>query len=157
TFQIEDPSFYTNLTMSLLRDDGAVVYLNGAEVWRNNMPANGPILPDTPASSSVDGAEESGWWTNQMSAASLVAGTNLLAVEIHQFNPSAPYDRSFVFQLLGDAPAPPVTLGVLANDSRLELHWPIWAGGLHIESALTLAPPINWRPMSVTPALSNQT
>jgi len=155
-FQIVDPSFYTNLTMRLLRDDGAVVYLNGAEIWRNNMPANGPILLDTPASSSVDGAEESRWWTNRISPASLVSGTNMLGVEIHQFNLSIPSDLSFDFQLLGDAPAPPVTLGVLAHDAELEMRWPIWAGGLHIESASSLAPPIAWQAVTVTPALSNQ-
>jgi len=156
-FQIVDPSFYTNLTMRLLRDDGAVIYLNGAEVWRNNMPANGPILPDTPASSSVDGTEESRWWTNRISPASLVSGTNLLAVEIHQFNLSVLSDLSFDFQLLGDAPAPPVTLGVLAQDTQLDLHWPIWAGGLHIEAAPSLDPPIHWQPVGIMPALSNQT
>src|SRR4030095_5323755 len=33
---------FTNLILSLLRDDGAVVYLNGTEVFRSNLP-NGPI------------------------------------------------------------------------------------------------------------------
>ncbi len=27
-----------SLDLSVLRDDGVVVYLNGTEIWRNNMP-----------------------------------------------------------------------------------------------------------------------
>jgi len=158
TFTVADPGIYTNLTLRLLRDDGAVIYLNGAEVWRNNMPSSGSILPDTPASSPVDGPDESRWWTNRFNPDSLISGTNLLAVEIHQFNLNTPgSDISFDFQLLGDAPAPPVTLNALAHDGQLELRWPIWAGGLHIEFAPNLNSPINWQPLGITPALTNQT
>ena len=45
------------LELALLRDDCAVVYVNGTEVWRDNMPA-GSINDLTLASSFVDGAAE---------------------------------------------------------------------------------------------------
>ncbi|MGH9658630.1 MAG: hypothetical protein ACRD96_08800, partial [Bryobacteraceae bacterium] len=38
TFGVGDPGLYQSLTLNLLRDDGAVVYLNGTEVFRSNMP-----------------------------------------------------------------------------------------------------------------------
>jgi len=41
TFSVANPSSYQSLTLSLRRDDGAVVYLNGAEVFRSNVPAGG--------------------------------------------------------------------------------------------------------------------
>ena len=37
-FAIVDPSVYQDIILKLLKDDGAVVYLNGTEVLRSNMP-----------------------------------------------------------------------------------------------------------------------
>ena len=64
------------------RDDGIVVYLNGNEVYRNNMPS-GAITSTTLASSSAANDGNTVIQTN-ISATSLVSGTNVLAVEIHQ-------------------------------------------------------------------------
>jgi hypothetical protein len=41
-FTVDDPGLITNLSVRLLRDDGGIVYLNGVEVFRSNMP-NGPV------------------------------------------------------------------------------------------------------------------
>src|SRR5438046_225330 len=38
-FTVATPALFTGLTLTLQRDDGAVVYLNGTEVFRSNMPA----------------------------------------------------------------------------------------------------------------------
>src|SRR5262249_29214824 len=62
-FTVANPSAYTGgLTLNLLRDDGAVVYLNGTEVWRSNMPS-GAIGYRTLAATTVAGADESAWYT----------------------------------------------------------------------------------------------
>ncbi|MFH0793802.1 MAG: metallophosphoesterase, partial [bacterium] len=37
-FQVQDPAQYAGLRFQIIRDDGAVVYLNGTEVFRSNMP-----------------------------------------------------------------------------------------------------------------------
>ena len=50
------PSQVTALTLNLLRDDGAVVYLNGQEVYRTNMPT-GTIAYTTPATTAIGGAD----------------------------------------------------------------------------------------------------
>jgi hypothetical protein len=83
SFDVTDPASIPQLQLSLLRDDGAVVYLNGVEVARSNLPA-GAIGAATLASSSVAGATESTFFGFAVPAALLVAGPNLLAVEIHQ-------------------------------------------------------------------------
>ncbi len=57
SFTVSDALPYTNMVLRLLRDDGGVVYLNGVEVFRSNMPTN-PIHYSTPASSSVPSSDE---------------------------------------------------------------------------------------------------
>ena len=85
TFYLPDVSLVAALSARLMRDDGAVIYVNGAEVWRDNLPA-GLITNTTPAVTNITGALEGLWLTNVLSSANLVNGTNLLAVEIHQIS-----------------------------------------------------------------------
>jgi len=82
-FTVADPSAYGGLTLRVLRDDGAIVYLNGTEVFRTNMPTSG-VAAATFASSVVLDANERTYVTASVDPARLVAGTNVLAVEIHQ-------------------------------------------------------------------------
>jgi hypothetical protein len=56
SFNVTDASNITDLTLWLLRDDGAV-YLNGTEVFRSNMPS-GTITYTTLASSNLGPAAE---------------------------------------------------------------------------------------------------
>lgn len=100
TFQVSDPSIFTSLTANLLRDDGAVVYLNGYEVWRSNMPA-GTINFNTPSAGTVAWPFEDDWYAANFSATYLQTGNNVLAVEIHQDEPSSS-DISFDFSLFGN-------------------------------------------------------
>jgi hypothetical protein len=83
TFVARDPGSVTELRLDLLRDDGAVVHLNGTEVLRSNMPA-GAIDDDTLASSTVSGNREDSRYEVLLDPAGLVGERNLLAVEIHQ-------------------------------------------------------------------------
>ena len=52
-FVVNNGSMLDSLTFNVVRDDGVVVYLNGAEVFRTNMPA-GPINNGTLASSTIN-------------------------------------------------------------------------------------------------------
>ncbi|MDD2598787.1 MAG: lamin tail domain-containing protein [Kiritimatiellae bacterium] len=74
-----------SLTLRLLRDDGAIVYLNGTEIVRDNMPASG-VNYRTFASLAVGGTAETTYYPFTLPAHLLVDGSNLLAVEIHQIN-----------------------------------------------------------------------
>ena len=69
------------LRITPIIDDGAVFYLNGQEILRINMPS-GEITHDTLA---VTGASDATFSdTITLPIGSLVAGTNVLAVELHQ-------------------------------------------------------------------------
>ena len=88
SFNVSDPNAQTGLKIELLRDDGAVVYINGTEVLRSNMPS-GTITYTTTASHTVGGADEDTFFEFNIPATSLVQGNNLIAVEIHQRNSSS--------------------------------------------------------------------
>lgn len=99
SFRVPDPSLIEELTLYLLRDDGAVVYLNGVEVLRSNMP-EGEITFNTFALTSIAGEDEELFETQTLDPALLHEGDNLLAVEVHQFNRSSS-DLSFDLKLEG--------------------------------------------------------
>ena len=82
TFAVLNPSAFTTLNLNLLRDDGAVVYLNGTEIRRDNMPT-GTITYTTLASSTIGGTDEQTFFPSTV-ANLLLNGNNLLAVEVHQ-------------------------------------------------------------------------
>src|SRR5436190_14998817 len=104
---IADASLYSSFTLNLKRDDGAVVYINGTERYRSNMPT-GTISYTTKASSE---ATDNGTaiQTTTLSAGSLVTGTNVIAVEIHQFANGGP-DLFFDLQLNGTGDVTPPTV-----------------------------------------------
>jgi len=81
-FTVTDSASVASLVLRLLRDDGAVVYLNGVEVVRSNMPA-GTIGYQTRAASNVD-SNENQFHAISLQPGQLVTGTNTLAVEVHQ-------------------------------------------------------------------------
>lgn len=93
------------LTMGLLRDDGAVVYLNGTEIARDNLP-EGDLTDATLASASVGGADETAYFTFTLDPTALRAGTNVLAVAVHQSAVTSS-DLGFDLALTGKIEAEP--------------------------------------------------
>jgi len=101
TFELSSATIAHSLKVELMRDDGAVIYLNGHEILRANMPDVKGILASTVASSAVAGADESTFFSYDIPAERLrylVDGTNTLAVEIHQ-NVVTSTDISFDMRL----------------------------------------------------------
>lgn len=84
-------------TISLLKDDGAIVYLNGKELVRDNI-SSGEINYKTMALSSVAGSEESTYNSFLIDQSNLLLGTNVLAVEVHQITINST-DLSFDLEL----------------------------------------------------------
>lgn len=115
-FNVTNVSAVDGLELSLLRDDGAVVYLNGTEVYRNNMPS-GTISYNTLASTYVDGAAESAYITAGISKSALVNGNNVIAVEIHQ-NAVTSSDISFDLKLKTTAPSSGGTCSATGSITR---------------------------------------
>ncbi len=113
SFQVEGAAGVRSLTGHLLRDDGAILYLNGREVARDNTVAGAALgFDDLTGAPAANGAEESTYFEIPLDPADLVEGENLIAVELHQQS-SGSSDLGFDFELAATVPpgdAPGVTI-----------------------------------------------
>lgn len=82
SFTVPDGPSPTSLSLRFKLDDGAILYLNGEEVLRDNMPT-GTVGPETRATTWAADDGQS-WRTVSIPVSQLVSGTNVLAVEVHQ-------------------------------------------------------------------------
>lgn len=99
TFTIPDPTQFTGFLLRFRRDDGMVLYINGVEAVRSNMPT-GTIGHTTLASSAISGSGESTAIDQSLPIGWFQPGTNTIAVEIHQ-NVTNSSDITFDLQLTG--------------------------------------------------------
>jgi type 1 glutamine amidotransferase len=137
SFTATNTSFMTNLELRVLRDDGAIVYLNGTEIFRNNMP-NGLVDSLTTASTAIGNAQEVQWVSTNINAALLVEGVNLLAVEIHQSGTNST-DVSFDLALSALRFDPP-TIRAERSANQFTFTWPAQPPGFRPERTKVLAP-----------------
>lgn len=130
-FDVASPGAVTSLILRVLRDDGCVVYLNGPEVWRSNM-QTGPIVYGTYALVGISGAEERAWHEyRSIDPGRLVAGPNVMAVEVHQ-NRANSSDVSFDLELTAEGPGNGARWGVVAinnGDVPCRLSHCVFTGG----------------------------
>lgn len=134
-FTVGDPSALGQLNLRMICDDGAVVYLNGQEVWQANMPNGVPVTPNTPALTDVSGNKENAWQLKSVAPTDLVAGPNVIAVEVHQSVMPAPLqdnDMGFDLQITAD-PVPSDSIHTLIPPGS---GWNYWDRGVY--------PDINW-------------
>lgn len=128
TFDVDDASQYGNLLFSVLKDDGVVVYVNGTEAFRMNMP-DGEITYNTYASSATAGSDEEVW--NKISTANLLQdGENVIAVELHQADATSS-DLRFDMQVDYQLPAIEVTDYPLPKDQE----WYYFDQGISLDAA----------------------
>ena len=151
TFLVADPSVFAQTALRLLRDDGAVIYLNGLELTRDNM-ATGAVSTLTPALTSIGGANESAWQTVRFDPAWLIVGANTIAVEIHQFDATSS-DISFDLELLAYAPNSLPHPTVTRQGGSVIVSWPNWAGGWLLKSSTDLQ---TWTAVPGTPIDNGQ-
>ena len=104
TFSVTNASQYLNYTLNVKRDDGVAVYVNGTEVYRNNLAANAAY--NTFATLASD--DGSTFQTTTLPANTFITGNNTIAVEIHQ-NAANSSDISFDLELKGNTSAPAST------------------------------------------------
>ena len=104
SFNITNPLQYI-FTINLRRDDGIIVYINGTERIRNNMPA-GTVGYNTPASSSApdDGNTV---FNYSIPASAFLNGTNIIAAEVHN-NSTTSSDLTFELELVANSASIPV-------------------------------------------------
>lgn len=85
SFTVDAAAYVAAISARMLCDDGVVIYLNGAEAFRLNMPA-GATDYATYASSTVGPPLQNTYVTYQFPASLLADGENVIAVELHQCN-----------------------------------------------------------------------
>jgi len=99
SFTVPDSAAFDTLTLQMRCDDGAIVYLNGTEVARRNMPP-GTVNYRTPVPQQ-DLDQGLTWWEFRVSPGLLAAGTNVIAVELHEYDYTT--DSLFDLQLAAGA------------------------------------------------------
>ncbi len=98
TFEIDDPNKFFVYVIKIRRDDGAVIYINGREVCRSNMP-DLPITHETRALTTVSDEEETIFYEYILSPNYFTKGTNHISVSIHQSRPTTS-DCGFDLELI---------------------------------------------------------
>lgn len=121
TFAFDADPTSATLTLVCVIDDGAVVYLNGVEVLREDMPG-GSINASTLAVPPVGDSSE---LYADLPAETLVRGLNVLAVEVHQ---ALPDDIDMTFGCALTAQISPDTAGrtVVLNEVAAATASPFW-------------------------------
>lgn len=118
-FTLDADPAATTLGLDCQLDDGAVVYVNGVEVARENLPG-GAIAASTLASTAASGTVHFDVATD-----AIVRGTNVLAVELHQAQAADPdllFGCSLTATITASTSSPPVVLNeVAASDAS-----PFW-------------------------------
>lgn len=94
---IADSSMFSGYKLNLKRDDGAVVYINGTEVFRSNMPAGTISYTTLAGAAATDDGNTA--QVKTLTISQLKKGVNVIAVEVHQDVASSP-DLSFDMELL---------------------------------------------------------
>lgn len=98
SFTLDSTNDAPSLRIDILRDDGAVVYLNGVVILRELM-GPGAATYGTYSSDVVGPPDQNTYFTRSVDAAHLLrSGTNVVAAEVHQSNPESS-DLYFDFAL----------------------------------------------------------
>jgi hypothetical protein len=123
TFPLDDPSVFANLSMWLLRDDGAVVYFNGTEVFRSSSLPQPPAII-TATTTTATGQNDNVVETATLGTSALIPDVNLIAVEMHQQDTGSS-DLSFNFELIANHAPPFVAQRVYMAkfDGQLTFGW----------------------------------
>ena len=156
-FYVPDAYLVQSLDGRILRDDGAVVYLNGTEIWRDTNMPSGLITNASPALTAIGGTNESTWIPLNLPPSILnllVNGTNVLAIEVHQ-NALTSSDLALNFELTGTLLVSTNTLlTVTRGTNTLALSWPAAASFFTLYTATNIATP-SWGRATNEPFLSN--
>jgi hypothetical protein len=110
TFEVTDPSLVRSLAADVRRDDGVVIWLNGAEIVRDNVPAKIRVAGD----------EERTLFPFDLDPALLVPGTNTLAATLYQADTST--DAGFAVRLVAEVDELLPETHVLRSDARSTAH-----------------------------------
>ena len=127
-FVVPSNAVITNLNLRAAQADGAVVWLNGREIYRANL-LSGPITYTNLATSAMTVYSRHIFYPTNVPVNLPAASTNCLAVEVHLSSTSATA-LGFDMELIGNGcllPLPPLSIG-WADNNNLALNWPLSYG-----------------------------
>ena len=136
----------------MLLDDGAILYLNGVEAYRQG------VLAGTAFAAYCNGSVgDADYQAVELSRGSLREGDNVLAVELKN-NAVASSDLTFGLELIADVTscAPGVSLNIALSGGQAVLSWPASASGYVLEQTAALANPSSstvWTEVGITPTV----
>ena len=128
-FNVSNPGDYTGLTLNVLADDRFIVYLNGVEVFRDITNAVVTFATYAGPAPAHDGVV---YVSTNLLTSALVAGTNILAVEVHQDSGTSS-DISFDTMLWGNLSAGPSLTIVPFSLTQVTVSWKADATGYTLQ------------------------
>jgi len=140
-FNLDGDAAHSILRLHTVLNDGAVFYLNGVEFLRVGMPA-GPITYSTLSTRTFGDANSEAF---EQYVPSLVAGENVLAVELHQGSLQSE-SMTLAAELSGVLPARPVLrsrMTIRLNGANAEIIWSPAGGVLEASDDLSAG----WSPV----------
>jgi PKD repeat protein len=148
-FFVDDPARFVGATLGLIRDDGAIVYLNGREVFRSNLPT-GTVNHNTLASTTVGGADEITYFETELTPTDFAKGRNVLAVAVHQ---AALNSSDLRFNLRIDALLKPSSsaggepaITLERNEDSVRILWPAAFTGFGVQQRRSFDATTDWEP-----------
>ncbi|MDH6253563.1 secreted PhoX family phosphatase [Chryseobacterium sp. H1D6B] len=107
-FTVDLSTLSNTVELGVMRDDGIIVYLNGVEVVRDNMPA-GAVNFNTLSSTIIDGAAEDVYNIFSIPKSKFVNGNNRISIELHNRGATSSDLRIDAYLKTGTATTTPVT------------------------------------------------
>src|ERR1017187_6734913 len=143
---------FTNLVLRLAQRAGSVVWLNGQELYRTNLPATATYPnPALPFPAPTDSAYQ--FYSVNVDASKLVPGTNIIAEELHLLTLTAGF-AGFDMELIGTGNRIGPALSLTKAGTNLVFAWPAdTGGGFGLYSSTNLGT-TNWIPNN-TPLQTN--
>lgn len=97
---IADSNAFSGFNVALQADDGAIVFLNGKELFRVNLKPRGAVSSRLLALSAREHPADRQWFTTNIFRPLVLTGTNLFAIEVHQAKTNGA-DMRFDFRFSG--------------------------------------------------------
>jgi hypothetical protein len=138
----------TNLNLRVARADGVVVWLNGQEIYRTNLPA-GPIAYTNLALSAMTVFNRHIFYPANVLVNLPGASTNWIAVEVHLRSVAASA-MGFDMELIGNGRLAPPSLSIAwTGDNSVALSWPLLYGSsFSLYSTTNLSAADGWTPVT---------
>jgi hypothetical protein len=113
----------TNLNIRLARADGAVVWLNGQELFRTNLPG-GPIAYTNLALNTMPVFNSHIYYPTNIAITNSLTGTNQLAVELHRASVTSTAAGFDMELFTSGTLIPPPSLSIVQSGENFLLSWP---------------------------------